>query len=454
MPSAGSMWMKAYAYAAIAFFSGALHRPLSGSPSSYVGVVESPTVQIVGSLIILIAGIFTGRALLFRPNTQPLYPTTIGFILGLLCIWILMSIGWSADPDVSFRRGVAFVGTVLVSWVLATHLPRDEMIRVLGRAAIGFIAVSGVLAVTKYGYAFHETGIVGNPEHAGRMRGSFAHKNDFARIVALAMLFTIVAGQSAFGRRWPAVLALTAGAAMLVLAGSVKVMIALPVAIFGAMMMLFCNTPPQRLALLIFVGIPMALLLWSGQFDVWIEELFSAFGRDADMSGRDVIWAEAKHSIADHWLAGQGYAAGWDARERIHSFVAQGRTNIAGNAHNGYLETLLDIGLVGLVLSLAPLAYILWDTLFPGPHRGRLLDYLSASFAVFFIMVNIVGSYLSAYNDIFTVSLVCLALWISQGRRRHRLLQQRRRLALIAERHGRYPADAPAPPGWAGSGSR
>lgn len=435
--SEASLWMQAYAYCAIAFFSGALHRPLSAISSSDAGDSESPVIQIVGSLIILIAGVITGKQLILRPRTQAVYPTTIGLILSIFCAWVLMSIVWSADPALSFRRGVAFVGTVLVSWTLATTIPRDELLRLLGRAAIVFIAVSAVLGATSYSYAFHQAGELGNPAHEGLMRGSFSHKNEFARIVALAMLLTIGVGQSSFGRIWPAAVALICGAAMLVLAGSAKVMIALPIAVLGGIMLLFCNTLLQRLAVLIFVGIPAGLLWWSGQFDSWITQLFSELGRGDDMSGRDVMWAAAERGISDHLLMGQGYAAGWAAGPQTER---PGWVSV-GHAHNGYLQTLLDIGLVGLILALAPLVYVLWDIILPRPNSSRIREYLSASFVTFFLIMNISGSYLINYNDIFTLLLVCVALWISQERRNFRLFLKRRRLAQMAKRAAIRSAD-------------
>ena len=78
------------------------------------------------------------------------------------------------------------------------------------------------------------------------------------------------------------------------------------------------------------------------------------------------------------------------------------------------------------------------------------MDYLSTSFAAFFMIVNISGSYLINYNDIFTLLLVCVALWISQDRRNLRLFLKRRRLAEMAKRDAIRSADEPDLIGHAG----
>jgi exopolysaccharide production protein ExoQ len=426
--STSSAWMIAYAYAAIAFFSGALERPLSGNPSSYVGTGESPIVQIAGGLVILIGGMITGLRLLYRPKTQALRLTTIGLALGLLCAWVLMSIGWSDNPAISFRRGVAFVGTILVSWTLAVYIPRDEMFRILGRAAIIFIAFSAVLGIGSHGYAFHQAGEAGNIEHVGRMRGSFVHKNEFARTLALALLLTLAFGRQAFHSKWPRFAALATGAFMLALAGSAKVMVAVPIAILAAIGINLCKTTTQRVGSLIFVGLPALFLMWSGYLDVLLPQMFSALGRDPTMSGRDVIWAAAQHSIAEHWLVGQGYAAGWAAQAQFEMQLLENKSEVMTHAHNGYLQTLLDIGVVGLTLSLIPLLYIIYDTILFRHRSEKSLDHIAVYFGSIFIILNITGSYLTNHNDIFTLMLVCIAIWVSQRRRDSRLALKQRQM--------------------------
>ncbi len=437
-----SPWMRAYAYVAVVFFSNALDRPLAGNPSSYVGNSQSSAIQVVGSLLILVAGLITGRNLIVRRKTQPFNVTTIGLILGLLCVWVLLSIGWSADPAISFRRGVAFVGTVLVGWTFAAYVPRDEMLRVLATAAIALIFISAVLAIINPGYAFHQAGELGNPEHVGRMRGSYAHKNEFARAIALATFLAIVPGLTVFRNKWPVIAAVAAGVVLMVLAGSAKVMVALPVALAAAGGLKFCRTLLQRIALLFFVGLPGLLLAWSGVLDRLMADVFSDLGRDPTMSGRDVIWAAAVHSISDHLLVGQGYAAGWAAQAKHEMQMLTGQLDVMEHAHNGYLQTMLDLGAVGLLLALAPVAYILWDVLSARPRRNPVLESLSIAFAVYFVVTNVTGSYLTNYNDFFTVLLVCLALWISQDRRSYRLDLKRRQRAQMAERLAAGPAEA------------
>jgi O-antigen ligase len=424
-----SFWLQAYAFIAFAFFSGALDRPLSGNPSSYVNAGESASIQIVGSILIFIAGLITGRRLLFRSKAHTLSLSTIVLILSLLCAWVLLSIAWSNDPALSFRRGVAFVGTVLTGWTIAAYLPKDQSLLILGRGAMLLIAVSALLAVVSPHYAYHQAGEGGAAEHIGRMRGSFAHKNDFARMLALAVLLTVTLRPPLFGSRWPAIAATAVGLVLLSLAGSAKVMVALPAAVVGAVVMQLCTSASQRVGLLVFVGVPALFLQWSGLFEEWSAQVFAALGRDTSMSGRDVIWAVAERSIAHHWLVGQGYAAGWAAQAQAELRALEGVT--IGHAHNGYLQAILDLGIVGLALALVPLAYILYDAIFHGPRGDKTLHVVATSFALFFIITNITGSYLTNYNDIFTVLLIYLAVLISRKRREYRLFLKRKQLAAI-----------------------
>jgi O-antigen ligase len=97
--------------------------------------------------------------------------------------------------------------------------------------------------------------------------------------------------------------------------------------------------------------------------------ILSAGGRDTSLTGRDAVWAFAAAAIVQRPILGYGYAAFWSDSD----WTLQALHWSPPHAHNGVLQVLLDLGGVGLVLTIALLINT-WRRarrLCTQPHRGR-----------------------------------------------------------------------------------
>jgi O-antigen ligase len=105
---------------------------------------------------------------------------------------------------------------------------------------------------------------------------------------------------------------------------------------------------------------------------------FSAsLGRDKTLTGRTEIWARMVPEVNSQPLLGHGFGSFWTtARRKSEDFT---------DAHNGYLDTLLDLGVVGLVLYSA---YFL--SCIRKLHRALATDYHWASLAISFVAMALV----------------------------------------------------------------
>ena len=102
---------------------------------------------------------------------------------------------------------------------------------------------------------------------------------------------------------------------------------------------------PALLKVLIPVGICLYLVLAFG-FGIDISaRLAEAVGRDPTLTGRTVIW-NAVLSTHTNPLIGSGYESFW-LGPRLQEVWAQTGGGIT-EAHNGYLEIYLNLGIVGL----------------------------------------------------------------------------------------------------------
>ena len=82
--------------------------------------------------------------------------------------------------------------------------------------------------------------------------------------------------------------------------------------------------------------------------------MLEAAGRDATFTGRTGLWETLLQEPINP-LIGVGYASFW-LGERLERFWAMYPTSPPIEAHNGYLEVYLNLGLIGVCL----LAGVLW----------------------------------------------------------------------------------------------
>lgn len=103
----------------------------------------------------------------------------------------------------------------------------------------------------------------------------------------------------------------------------------------------------DRVLFLAVIAVPTVLLgfLVYSNFN----EVLAAMDRDPTMTQRTIIWAQVIPSIFKHPLLGYGYSAFWKGLtgESIQTVLVTGW--MEGQAQDGYLDVLLQLGLVGLI---------------------------------------------------------------------------------------------------------
>jgi len=131
----------------------------------------------------------------------------------------------------------------------------------------------------------------------------------------------------------------------------------------------------------------------------------SAVGRDSTLTGRTEVWALVVPAMQQKWLLGYGFGSFWtDARRTLFDIP---------NAHNGYLDILLEMGLVGLV------SYALWLLSCAQKLRRALEhDYEWASLGICLLLMNLIynitESVLNSFTEHMTATLALICLIVSR----------------------------------------
>jgi O-antigen ligase len=131
-----------------------------------------------------------------------------------------------------------------------------------------------------------------------------------------------------------------------------------------------------------------------------------------NLTGRIPLWQALIEQVWQHPWLGAGFAAFWSP---VHiSELASTAVSGRSSAHNGYLEELVNTGVVGLTILLAFCLGTLTVALRRG-RRGDPLGWLVFLFMVFYLLLNLTNALTQEYfQPPFVLILVGLG-WVASG---------------------------------------
>jgi len=280
-------------------------------------------------------------------------------------LWVALTILFSDSPDAALRRMVySMLVCLCASAVLL--LPRDsaQFGRLVGVCLLLAVGLSyfGVLVMPEK--AIHQATDAIEQALAGDWRGHFGHKNIASAAMAMAVFFglyliklrsmwlgwslTLLAGIFLFysgGKTSTAMLpAVLLAAFLFERAGSAR-----PVLVGGALLLI------NFVVLSVAVSPP-------------IKAFVAGLGIDATFTDRSSIWALALGAVANRPFTGYGFESFWQTDALFYGAQAgQTWAVTAANAHNAYLDQVINGGWPLLVLILV------WLVFLPSHHASVAL---------------------------------------------------------------------------------
>ena len=305
--------------------------------------------QIYYSLFILLAfGILISRSFDWR-----------GFFganvaLTALLSFALLSVLWSDFPLIALKRWFRDLGLYLVILIVLSDPRPFEAVRLLLRR-VCFVLVSLSILLNKY---FPEMSVYYNEwTGQGYFGGAAGNKNLLGLLLLVSGLFFFWDTLTRWGdrkkrrTRWIIAVNLAFLAMTLWLLSATDCATAKTCLVLGSLVIAAAHSKafksqPALLLTLIPVGICLYLFLQFGLGLDILTSLAKAVGRRPDLTDRTDIWSTLL-STNTNPLVGVGYESFW-LGSRLQ-WVWRTLPGIA-EAHNGYLEVYLNLGLVGLFL--------------------------------------------------------------------------------------------------------
>ncbi|HVJ42078.1 MAG TPA: O-antigen ligase family protein [Dongiaceae bacterium] len=343
---------------------------------------------------------------------------------------------WSSDPNWTMRTGIQYGATMIIG-IAAARLVDRRIILTSLLMALATVTLASLVLVVRYGGFAGMHGVA----------GLYGAKNQFAS--SSAVLFIGAAYLMKFARRSfvEKVMAFgLMGVAMLGIycghsAGTL-------VSLFGVAMLVLTFHMLRKggtIAILgvitLFFAMPVPIILVGS--DTIFARILKALGKDSTLTGRTDLWDTAFQQIQSHLLLGGGYQAFW----RIGNAPAEklwamfGITNKTGfNFHNEYINTTVDLGLIGLLIIITVLFCVASSSLkIRWRHPEGLL---SAFHTIFFFYLFLTFVEAEFFYQFFLSPIILCIAWSDRALARQPIA---RHAVATAPASASGPAAAPKP---------
>lgn len=271
-------------------------------------------------------------------------------LLLFLIALVPLSLFWSAVPMRSFVGVLNFSAGTFVGIYLAMHFSLREQLQIVGWA-LAIAAVASLIV----GIISPALGRMYTGEGALVWNGVFEHKNSLGRYMAI---FAVAAWSLTLQEKRYGVwgLFLLLALLLIILAQSATPLLALFVMacmlpLFGVFRWRDVGIRLMSLILLLLgIGIA-AVFLWHPSLGEFSQYGLALLGRDPDRNTvlvRLGLWNYSWEYIKQQPLLGYGFDAFWSLPGRRDFITYLGRAWEAQQAHNGFIELWLQLGLVGL----------------------------------------------------------------------------------------------------------
>lgn len=289
--------------------------------------------KITQSLNLLL--ILTSLAL-FGRGFRRLWSIRTGAILALgLAGFLFCSAVWSIDPHVTVREAILYLFVVVGAIGITSNLQADEFMELL--AVICFLAgaASLVLLVVSPAKAFGGD---------GDFRGIFSQKNVLGEAMTVGVLATLHGIRAGTRRLRGAIMLVLLTIVALASRSATSCLTIFAFCGVDSVIVLFRKGGAARLLAVIVIVLVLPLVMVAAVFP---DSALEMIGKDPTLTGRTEIWGYVITDIYQKPWLGWGYLAFWSYSNPAAMEIADALHWVVPQSHNGILEILLYVGVVG-----------------------------------------------------------------------------------------------------------
>lgn len=296
--------------------------------------------------------LFLGIAAAIASEKGAMALLDVPLALAAVLLWCWASVAWALEPGVALRR-VLFTTIVTLSATYSVNMLSCRTVLSILFAWFTAILLLNWLAIPMLVQATHQPGEI-DKALLGNWRGIHPHKNEAGAFCALAALVFIDKARRGGSFITAPVLAVLSLAFLFMTASKTSGGLVFVALAAGAVLDIGYRNPALRA--IAFGAVSCGLLLAVIAFGNQAPELLAMFDDPSSLTGRVQIWPVLFNYASGHLLLGSGYGSFWAIGDAspVYESGAHWLTTIS-HAHNGYLDLLVQTGVVGAVLAVTGL---------------------------------------------------------------------------------------------------
>lgn len=300
----------------------------------------------------------------------------------LFLIWCGLTIFWAIDPFIAFKRYFQYLITSLVFISVLLNF-KDEKIIIKSLTIILsiylFVTLIIVLIIPQ-----------ATDPNFNTWRGLHPTKNNLGQTASLCIIFFTYAYYNSQNLLEKSTMLFFAFIAIILLIGAFSMTNILLIFVFASVFFFLkvsqifskLGIGIKFLLLTLFFSLIIVLLVFIISPDIYVS-IFELLGKDPTLTGRTEIWFLVLSASINDLILGVGFQSFWIPEHMIT--IELFKYWIPTQAHNGYIDIILETGIVGLILFLLSIFFVL--------RKASIKeDVLWILFIVFAVLLNFLES--------------------------------------------------------------
>jgi O-antigen ligase len=304
------------------------------------------------ALLVLGAAIILSRT----PVRQGVFKELNRYLIAFVALAGLSTL-WSIDRGATLARVVSLLSIMFVCLAFGIGAWHPKRLQNVLRPILTLILLASLIAGIISPDLVMEKGETYSLK--GAWHGLTTQKNVFGTMASFGVVFWVHAWLAGEAKLWWVLIGVGVSGACLVLSHSSTSLLATAFVI--AFLLMLMRSPPSLRRYMpyivgafaiITVAYGLAVLRIVPMLDHLLDPITALTGKDKTFSARTQIWDIIKEHIQDSPILGTGYGAYWTApvpSSPSYIFLSRMQGFWPGEAHNGYLEMVNDLGYVGLI---------------------------------------------------------------------------------------------------------
>jgi exopolysaccharide production protein ExoQ len=323
-----------------------------------------------------------------------------GWLIGL-SVFAVISCGWAQDPRFVFRHGVFLCVVTAFGIYVATCFEWDEQLDMFGWMTVLVVVGSALVAIYIPSYG------LSTDLHVGAVKGMYPQKNNLGAMLSFGILTFLFAKPKGVPV-WVRIPTLVGACILLILSSSATAIVGLAgcLAIYPLWQLYRAS---KRNAFLLWISAVPVIGLGAVIAATNLEFFTKLAGRSATLSDRIPLWQGVVEAIGRKPFLGYGYDIFWTVYSQdLYKIEWVMRNWRPPHAHNGYLDVLLSMGIVGLAVFMVGFVINVWRA-----SRLARIDSIYAAkwplfILLFFAIVNLGESYILRLMSFFWIPYVVI----------------------------------------------